>query len=202
MVTKAQTKEEQLRAQVLEAARQLFQQYGLQKVTMEDVARAIGKGKSTLYYYYKSKEEIFDAVVDHEIRDVQNQLRRALEQADTAAAKLETFVLTKLRVLRKKAALYTLLHQEITRRYVLEFTERTRQNYQQAEVDMVKGILQLGVDNQEFTALANQDLEQVASVLASSVLGIEQHALLEAQYDKAEESIQLLSSILVRGLKL
>ena len=202
MVTKALSKEEQLRAQVLQAAQKLFKQYGLQKVTMEDVAKAIGKGKSTLYYYYKSKEEIFDAVVDHEIRDVQSQLRKALEQADTAAAKLETFVITKLRVLRKKAALYNLLYQDITRHYILEFTERTRQSYQQTEVDMVKQILQLGVDNKEFTALVNQDLEQVAIVLNSSVLGMEQHTLLNEQYEKAEESIQLLSRILVRGLQL
>lgn len=202
MVRQAPSKEERFRAQVLEAAQQLFQQYGLQKVTMEDVARASGKSKSTLYYYYKSKEEIFDAVVDHEIRDVQGQLRMALEQADTAGAKLESFVLTKLRVLRKKAALYNLLHQDITRQYIIEFTERTRQNYQQAEVDMVKQILQLGVDNKEFTALANQDLDQVAVVLTSSVLGIEQHALLNEKYEKAEASIRLLSSILVRGLQL
>ena len=202
MVTKALSKEEQLRAQVLQAAQQLFLHYGLQKVTMEDVAKAIGKGKSTLYYYYKSKEEIFDAVVDHEIRDVQSQLRKALEQADTAAAKLETFVITKLRVLRKKAALYNLLYQDITRHYILEFTERTRQSYQQTEVDMVKQILQLGVDNKEFTALVNQDLEQVAIVLNSSVLGMEQHTLLNEQYEKAEESIRLLSRILVRGLQL
>ena len=67
---------------------------------------------------------------------------------------------------------------------------------------MVKQILQLGVDNKEFTALANQDLDQVAVVLTSSVLGIEQHALLNEKYEKAEESIRLLSSILVRGLQL
>ena len=47
------TKEEQLREESITAAQKLFQQYGLHKTTMEDIAKAMGRGKSTLYYYYK-----------------------------------------------------------------------------------------------------------------------------------------------------
>ncbi|MBB4603622.1 AcrR family transcriptional regulator [Hymenobacter luteus] len=200
MVTKAQ-KEEQLRAKVLKVAQQLFQQYGLQKVTMDDVARAIGKGKSTLYYYYKSKEEIFDAVVEHEIKDMLAHLRTALAQADTASAKLETFVLTKLRIMRQKVALYNLLYEDITRHYVQEFSERIRQHYLQTEVLMIKEILQLGVDTAEFKGITDLNLDQVAFVLTSGISGIEQHTLLSEQFGPAEENVKLLSRILVQGLK-
>ena len=64
------SKEEQLREEVVNTAQKLFKQYGLQKTTMEDIAKSMGRGKSTLYYYYKSKEEIFEAVIMQEIDEV------------------------------------------------------------------------------------------------------------------------------------
>ena len=51
-------KDEIIKAKILEGADKLFQKYGLGKTTMEDIAKDAGKGKSTLYYYFKSKEEI------------------------------------------------------------------------------------------------------------------------------------------------
>jgi len=50
-------KEDIIQEQILQAAKQLFSVHGLHKVTMDDVAKAIGKGRSSLYYYYKSKDE-------------------------------------------------------------------------------------------------------------------------------------------------
>jgi hypothetical protein len=54
------SKEEKMRARVMEAAQQLFQQHGLLKVTMEDVAQAIGtlarvKARSTITIKAKRK---------------------------------------------------------------------------------------------------------------------------------------------------
>ena len=43
---------------------------------MEDIAKAIGKGKSTLYYYYKSKSEVFQDVIIREADEVINSVLR------------------------------------------------------------------------------------------------------------------------------
>ena len=48
-------KDEIIIKEVIEAAKVLFQRYGLKKTTMEDIAKFVGKGKSTLYYYFPSK---------------------------------------------------------------------------------------------------------------------------------------------------
>jgi AcrR family transcriptional regulator len=49
------SKEEQLREDVIQSAQQSFQQFGLHKTTMEDMAKAMGRGKSTLYYFPKAR---------------------------------------------------------------------------------------------------------------------------------------------------
>ncbi|PZR32764.1 MAG: hypothetical protein DI538_19000 [Azospira oryzae] len=44
---------------IINSAKKLMQQYGLKKTTMDDIAKAAVKSKSTLYYYFKDKEDIF-----------------------------------------------------------------------------------------------------------------------------------------------
>lgn len=51
------------KTEILEAAEKVFQKWGLNKITMEDIAEASGRCKGSLYYYYKDKEEIMK--IDH-----------------------------------------------------------------------------------------------------------------------------------------
>jgi len=67
-------KDDHIREEILEEAQKLFRQFGLKKTTMEDIAKAMGKGKSTLYYYFCSKEDIFDAVILKEMGKVFNSV--------------------------------------------------------------------------------------------------------------------------------
>ncbi|PKN72465.1 MAG: TetR/AcrR family transcriptional regulator, partial [Deltaproteobacteria bacterium HGW-Deltaproteobacteria-10] len=55
-------KDEEVKQAIKAAAKRVFAKWGLNKTTMEDIAGEAGKGKSTLYYYFKSKEEIFETV--------------------------------------------------------------------------------------------------------------------------------------------
>src|ERR1700744_1629802 len=109
MSTSISTKEDLMQQQILAAAKRLFQQYGLAKVTMDDVAKAIGKGRSSLYYYYKSKDEIFDAVLAIEIREMITAMAHAVNKAAGIEQKLHAFFLTKVEVLREKRAFFKTL---------------------------------------------------------------------------------------------
>src|SRR5882757_2611307 len=102
-------KEDVIQQQILQAAKRLFQVHGLHKVTMDDVAKAIGKGRSSLYYYYKSKDEIFDAVIGIEINEMLTAIARAVEQVPTVEQKINAFCVTKLKLLREKQAFYNTL---------------------------------------------------------------------------------------------
>ena len=45
------------RIKLVDVARQLFAKKGLENTTMNDIAQASGKGRRTLYTYFKSKED-------------------------------------------------------------------------------------------------------------------------------------------------
>lgn len=48
---------------VLRAASEVFARYGLDKSTLDDIGKRVGLNKASLYYYFKSKEDLFAAVV-------------------------------------------------------------------------------------------------------------------------------------------
>lgn len=60
------SKKEQFKEKIGRAAMDCFEKYGLEKTTLEDIAKAVGLNKTSLYYYYKSKEDMFIEIALHE----------------------------------------------------------------------------------------------------------------------------------------
>ena len=56
---------------ILVKAEELFMQYGIRSVSMDDIANNLGMSKKTLYQYYADKDELVDAVVDGHITGIQ-----------------------------------------------------------------------------------------------------------------------------------
>lgn len=54
---------EERRNEILDTAEMLFFARGYARTTVNDILREIGIAKGTFYYYFKSKEEVMDAVV-------------------------------------------------------------------------------------------------------------------------------------------
>lgn len=57
---------EQVRGKILAAGRERFARYGAGKTTMEEVARAAGIGKGTLYLFFPSKEDLLFELIRRE----------------------------------------------------------------------------------------------------------------------------------------
>lgn len=59
--------ETERRAQILRAARAIFIERGYLEARVEDIARRAGLSKGAVYFYFSSKREVFDALVDEEL---------------------------------------------------------------------------------------------------------------------------------------
>jgi AcrR family transcriptional regulator len=59
-------KKEQVKERIGQAAMECFERYGLEKTTLEDIATTVGLNQTSLYYYYKNKEDIFIEVAIRE----------------------------------------------------------------------------------------------------------------------------------------
>jgi AcrR family transcriptional regulator len=58
----------QLQGRLLDAAEQCFAQFGLRKTTMEDVAKAGGVSRATLYRHFRNRDDLLMGVVEREAR--------------------------------------------------------------------------------------------------------------------------------------
>lgn len=69
--------------EIIESAQKVFAEYGYKKVTMDDVAAKMNITRSALYYYYKSKDDLFAAVGEYEFRIYGEEIKKAISSAKT-----------------------------------------------------------------------------------------------------------------------
>ncbi|AYB32644.1 TetR/AcrR family transcriptional regulator [Chryseolinea soli] len=193
------SKDELIRVEVLKASRTLFQRFGLFKTTMEDIAKAVGKGKSTLYYYYESKDEIFDAVIREDMQEVFSQVKAAVEKACTAEEKLRMFTISKIRAINQKANLYGIVFGEISENPQL--IKGLKKNFEAQELELLRDILVFGIYNNEFKRITDQDLDDLSHIMLSATRGIEMGLLEDCRIKKMGDRLEVILDLICHGIK-
>ncbi|MEV8468414.1 TetR/AcrR family transcriptional regulator [Fluviibacterium sp. DFM31] len=61
---------EKRRAEIVETAERLFREVGYANCSVETIIREVGVAKGTFYYYFKSKPDILEAIVDKTLRQI------------------------------------------------------------------------------------------------------------------------------------
>ena len=84
------------KAKLVDVARQLFAKMGVENTTMNDIALASKKGRRTLYTYFKSKEEIYMAVVESELDILSDIMKRVVEKDISPDQKIIEMIYTRL----------------------------------------------------------------------------------------------------------
>src|SRR5574337_156598 len=84
-------------AELLEAARRLFAEKGFHAATVEDIATAAGVAKGTVYLYYKSKQDVYWAALEHGITELHNEIQTRLKAEETPEDKVRAFISIKIR---------------------------------------------------------------------------------------------------------
>ena len=185
------SKDDIVRAEILKAAERVFQKWGSNKTTMEDIAREAGKGKSTLYYYYQSKEEIFDAVVISEFEKILEKAKELAEEKKTAKERLIKYIVESINEMKSRISAYTIIREEIKRNQ--NFIKKLRDIFQVREERYIEEILKLGLENKEFTFIRKSEVTIAAKTITGMMHALELYLLLEnddtAQIDIAARFI-------------
>jgi len=136
------------RNKLIDVARQLFAKNGLDDTTMNDIAIASGRGRRTLYTYFKSKEEVFEAVVENEMEHMSNRLRLIADKDLEPEDKLVQLVYTHLSLIKEVVIRNGNLRAEFFRNIWL--VEKVRKAFDQAEVDIIQKIIMQGIRQGKF----------------------------------------------------
>jgi AcrR family transcriptional regulator len=152
---------EEFRRKVIVTAGKIFSRYGFKKTTMDEIAKALKMGKSSIYYYFESKEEIFEAVVLWEANILRNELTTAIKTVDSPIDKMKNYVFVRMKSFEKLANYYNAIFDKNLDHF--DFIEHIRSKYDREELAILRLILYDGsrkkvfnVVNSEYTALAIQ----------------------------------------------
>lgn len=186
---------EEVRDQIVEAARQIFSKIGFRKTTMDEIARGVQKGKSSIYYYFQSKEDIYKAVIEKEATILRDEVLEAISQVDDPAEKLKQFVTARMKGVQKLANFY----EAITNDYLthLSFINKVREKFDKEEVRAVEDFLKDGVRSNKFI-IDNPELAAIAIVTAMK--GLEVPLFKYKDQLNLEERIEHLLNILFHGI--
>ncbi len=180
---------------IISAATSLFSRFGLEKTTMEDIAKAAKKGKSSLYYYFKSKEEVFAEVIKKEIAGLKTAIIEAIEKEDDPYNKFRKFVDARLNYLNEKADQYTNVKDEHLKHY--EFIENLTADYSNWEISTIKNIVEYGRDKGLFEVT---DLDSISQALFFALKGLEYPWAINLTRKEIEKSVEALVDVLLRGI--
>ncbi|MCK4992854.1 MAG: TetR/AcrR family transcriptional regulator [Bacteroidales bacterium] len=177
-------------------ARKIFTRYGFRKSTMEQIAAATQKGKSSIYYYFQSKEEIFRAVVEMEAEELKIQLDNTIQKDDSPIDKLKTYILFRLHHLRTVKNFYAALNEEYLSH--MDFILEIRRQFDMEEKLVVKEILEEGMKNGTFQVVSS---EIGAIAIATMMKGLELPLLLSDEHKTdREELLDDLIRVLFYGI--
>jgi AcrR family transcriptional regulator len=152
---------EEVRENIILSAGKIFSHYGFKKTTMNEIARALKMGKSSIYYYFESKEDIFEAVVRHEANILRNELTTAIKAVESPVDKMKNYVFVRMKSFEKLSNYYNAIFDKNLDHF--HFIESVREKYDREELAILRLILYHGarekvfnIINSEYTAMAIQ----------------------------------------------
>ncbi|MBQ8889391.1 MAG: TetR/AcrR family transcriptional regulator [Bacteroidaceae bacterium] len=156
------------RAKLVDVARQLFARNGVNETTMNDIAVASKKGRRTLYTYFKSKEEIYMAVVESELEMLSDALDKVATENISPDLKILKMIETHLDTIKlivlRNGTLRASFFRDVWR------VERVRREFNKREINLFRQIL---IEGKEQGLFDVDNVDILADILHYCVKGIE-----------------------------
>lgn len=153
-----------VREEILAVAMRMFIQQGYHGLAMRQISEAVGVSKAALYYYFKDKEELFLAILNSYLNDMEASIDAIRAKSGSSADQITQFVESVLRQPAEQRALTRLASQEMGQ---LSAASRKKFDklYHEKFIGKLTAILQEGMDRGEFQSLN-------AEIATWSLLGI------------------------------
>ena len=181
---------------ILQAALKCFAAYGYKKTTLEDIAKELNLGNSSVYAYIASKRALYEDVVRYVMLRWQNRVKAAVEQENTATNQFRVLCETALLYLSEDTSFCALLKNDTT--IFPMFPEADPYEEINAEsVSMIGRILDAGQESGEFRKL---DTDAVSELIFQIYKGFIIRAYIECEERFMETHMTQALDLLFNGI--
>ena len=187
------------RDRFIEVARSLFARKGVENTTMNDIATASDKGRRTIYTYFKSKREIFNAVIESESDDLLQNLNSIVTKLASPEQKLREYVATRMETMRQIVSRNGSLRAGFFRD--VRKVDRARSVISKKEIKMLMHILHEGV---VLGVLDIPNIKEWAIIITNSINGFDvpyiRNSLTEYGIDK-QDMARMIADLVLNGIR-
>lgn len=153
---------------MIDVARQLFAQKGVENTTMSDIAVASGKGRRTVYTYFKNKEDLYACVIKSELEKLYDAIKYVSDLDISPDDKIIEMIYTHLEVIKeavvRNGSLKATFFKNISK------VEVVRRTFDNREIRLLQKVLQEGRDADVFEI---DNVSMVATLIHYAVKGME-----------------------------
>lgn len=187
------------RDKFIEVARQLFARKGVENTTMNDIASASDKGRRTIYTYFKSKRDIFNAVIESETDQLLNRLRLIVARPISPDQKLLEYVECRFEAMKEIVSRNGSLRAGFFRD--VRKVDRARKIITRKETAMLRDILQEGVEQGVFDI---PNLNRTSVIITQAIHGLDVPYIRDNLSDEGIDKEMLktyFADIILNGIK-
>jgi len=186
---------EEYRKKIIVTSGRIFSRYGYKKTTMDEIAAELKMGKSSVYYYFKSKEEIFEAVVLYEANVLRNELTKAIKSVESPVEKMRNYVFVRMKTFEKLSNYYNAIFDKNLAHF--NFIEMIREKYDREELAILRLIIYDGVRKKVFNVRSS---EYTAIAVQTALKGLEVPLFWKKKEIDIEERLNAILDVLFYGI--
>jgi AcrR family transcriptional regulator len=180
---------------ILNTAKKMFARYGLQKTTLDEIARMARVAKATIYNYFGSKDRVYLEVLRREANEIVKKISFSVDQEVLPGDKVIAFARAKFRYMREAINILNLEREGIEK--LLPGAESIRSELFEREVNIIRSILEEGIEKGIFR-LSNVSL--TASAIGHALRGFEFNWLVQESEERIDCYLDELMNIAFYGL--
>lgn len=193
-------RDQQLRREdILNAAEHLFAQKGFHHTTMEDIAHAAEYGTGTIYLYFKTKDDLYEALLERKIGEYVAFVQERVNQAPDPLGKIRALVYAKLEYFDRHKEFFRIYLMERStvdstlRRCVTKRREKMYYEHQAFVSDMLAKAMKVG-------AIRKTDPAKLATVLTGAINPLLSEWIKNRSKDPVEDIGDFVMDVLMEGL--
>lgn len=186
------------RQQILSAAMNCFMAKGYHRATMDDIVAESGLSKGTLYWYFKSKKELFMALVQSMMDEIGQGWMGLLDDTDKTATEKLDVVTKSLRVeIMEMASFFGIMMEAWALTRHDEDVEALVKDMYGPYVDFLTHLIEEGVNNGEFQVASAQSAAEMILILYDGLTLAKGLMVLETDWERLLDTTE---NIVFRGL--
>ena len=185
-----------VRNSIIESATVFFSKFGFQKTTMNEIAKNLHKAKGVLYYYFKSKEELYSEVLRKELDEVKLELLKIIDSDLCSLKKMESYFLMRFKLLNKATHYHETLRADFFEKY--HFAQPVRDDFESFDRDCITLVLKQGIKENDISI---NNVPAAVDLFIMVTKGLEVPLFLQKKYDEYENTIIELSTVIINGLQ-